>query len=205
MNRRALAAAALLLGVTLVPALALDPRHPDWPCQQLKVPGIAVSSLWSGPPVDINGATPPEAALADLAARLAARRTPIEEARKLIAGYLFGTPGEREAKGKALFVELYQRLNGQRDEVMSGIERFSRKQKGSAEGIRERTRQMQKMQDEPSADPAEVERLATQLAWETRIFEDRQKATAAVCEVPVIIEKRLFDLGKAIQDALPAT
>ena len=48
---------------------------------------------------------------------------------------------------------------------------------------------------------AEIDDLANQLAWETRIFEDRRKSTSYVCEVPVLIEKRLFDLGRAIQDA----
>src|SRR5580693_6198833 len=32
-------------------ASALDPRCPDWPCQQLKVPGIAIASVWSGPAI----------------------------------------------------------------------------------------------------------------------------------------------------------
>jgi hypothetical protein len=126
----------------------------------------------------------------------------MDEARKLIAEFVSGTAAEREEKGKSLFVELYARLNGQRDEVMNGIERFSRKQKDSAQGIRERTRAMQKMQDELGADTAKIDELATELAWETRIFEDRQKTTSAVCEVPVIIERRLFELGKAIQEAM---
>ena len=30
------------------PAFALDPRYPDWPCQQLKVPGISIASVWTG-------------------------------------------------------------------------------------------------------------------------------------------------------------
>src|SRR5271170_674203 len=33
-------------------AVALDPRYPDWPCQQLKVPGIAVASVWTGPSIE---------------------------------------------------------------------------------------------------------------------------------------------------------
>jgi hypothetical protein len=61
-------------------ALALDPRYPDWPCQQLKVPGISIASVWTGPAIDPNDTKPVDAATADLVARLAARRTPIEEA-----------------------------------------------------------------------------------------------------------------------------
>ena len=60
------------------------------------------------------------------------------------------------------------------------------------------------MQDQPASDQAQTEALASQLAWRTRIFEDRRKSTSYVCDVPVLIEKRLFDLGAAIQSALNA-
>ena len=184
-------------------ALALDPRYPDWPCQQLKVPGIAIASVWSGPSIEIgDGAKPTDAKQAELVSRLAARRTPIEDARKLIADYVVGTSAEKQEKAKTLFAALYSTLNSQRDEVMSGIERFSRKQKVAADNIREEAQKLREMQDKPDANPAQNEELVSQLAWQTRIFEDRRKSTSYVCDVPVLIEKRLFDLGGAIQGAL---
>ena len=181
------------------PCFALDPRYPDWPCQQLKVPGIAIASVWTGPSIDGVDAKPADAKQADLVARLAARRTPIEDAKKLIADYLAGTDTEKQEKAKKLFAELYSTLNAQRDEVMNGIERFSRKQKAAADDIREEAQKLRQMQDQPNADAAQTEDLASRLAWQTRIFEDRRKSTSYVCDVPVLIEKRLFDLGKAIQ------
>ncbi len=63
---------------------------------------------------------------------------------------------------------------------------------------------MRELQDKPNADQAQSDELANQLAWQTRIFEDRRKSTSYVCDVPVLIEKRLFDLGTAIQNALNA-
>jgi hypothetical protein len=99
---------------------------------------------------------------------------------------------------------LYAKLNAQRDEVMNGIERFSRKQKAAAVGIREEAQKLREMQDKPDADPAQSEALVSRLAWQTRIFEDRRKSTSYVCDVPVLIEKRLFDLGQAIQANLDA-
>jgi hypothetical protein len=184
-------------------ALALDPRYPDWPCQQLKVPGIAIASVWAGPSIEIgDGAKPTDAKQAELVSRLAARRTPIEDVRKLIADYVVGTSAEKQEKATTLFAALYSTLNSQRDEVMSGIERFSRKQKVAADNIREEAQKLREMQDKPDANPAQNEELVSQLAWQTRIFEDRRKSTSYVCDVPVLIEKRLFDLGGAIQGAL---
>ena len=186
-------------------AFALDPRYPDWPCQQLKVPGIAIASVWNGPSIEIgDAAKPSDAKQAELVSRLAARRTPIEDARKLIADYVVGTSAEKQEKAKTLFAALYSTLNTQRDEVMNGIERFSRKQKAAADDIRVEAQKMREMQDKPNADQAQTEDLSNRLAWQTRIFEDRRKSTSYVCDVPVLIEKRLFDLGSAIQDALDA-
>ena len=186
-------------------AFALDPRYPDWPCQQLKVPGIAIASVWTGPSIEIgDGAKPADAKQAELVSRLAARRTPIEDARKLIADYVVGTGAEKQEKATTLFAALYSTLNAQRDEVMSGIERFSRKQKAAADNIREEAQKLREMQDKSTGDQARTEELVSRLAWQTRIFEDRRKSTSYVCDVPVLIEKRLFDLGSAIQGAMNA-
>ncbi|HEX2655510.1 MAG TPA: hypothetical protein VHN11_17910, partial [Xanthobacteraceae bacterium] len=103
-----------------------------------------------------------------------------------------------------LFAALYSTLNAERDEVMSGIERFSRKQKAAADDIRKEAEKLREMQDKPAADQAQTEALASRLAWQTRIFEDRRKSTSYVCDVPVLIEKRLFNLGRAIQNAMNA-
>ena len=187
------------------PASALDPRYPDWPCQQLKVPGIAVASVWNGPPIDpADKAISSDPKQAELVARLAARRTPIEDAKKLIADYVVGSPEQKQEKAKSLFAGLYSTLNAQRDQVMNGIERFSRKQKAMADDIREKAQRMRQIQDSQNADQAQRDDLASQLSWQTRIFEDRRKSASYVCDVPVLIEKRLFDLGRAIQDSLQA-
>jgi hypothetical protein len=187
------------------PAFALDPRYPDWPCQQLKVPGISIASVWAGPSIEgIDKTESTDPKQPELVVRLAARRTPMEEARNLIAEFIVGTSAEKQQKAKSLFAALYSRLNAQRDEVMNGIERFSRKQKAMAEQIRGETQQIRELQDKPDTDQAQSDELANRLSWQTRIFEDRRKSTSYVCDVPVLIEKRLFDLGAAIQNALNA-
>jgi hypothetical protein len=61
---------------------------------------------------------------------------------------------------------------------------------------------LREIQDKPDADPAQNEELVGRLAWRTRIFEDRRKSASYVCDVPVLIEKRLFELGAAIQNAM---
>jgi len=197
---------AVILAVCATrPAFALDPRYPDWPCQQLKVPEISIASVWTGPPIEAADKEKPlDPKEAELVARLAARRTAIDDARKLIADFVVGTREEKQEKAKRLFAALYATLNAQRNDVMNGIERFSRKQKAMADQIREQTRKIRELQDASSADPAKSDELASQLLWQTRIFEDRRKSTSYVCDVPVLIEKRLFELASAIQGDLGA-
>jgi hypothetical protein len=44
--------------------------------------------------------------------------------------------------------------------------------------------------------------LASRVEWSTRIFEDRRRSIRYACEVPVIIEKRLFALSRTIQQTV---
>src|SRR6202034_3635676 len=117
---------------------------------------------------------PPAPGRAELVSRVAPRRTPMEDARKLIAEFVVGTSDEKQQKATSLFAALYSRLNAQRDEVMNGIERFSRKQKTMAEQIRDETQQMRELQDKANVDQAQSDELANRLSWQTRIFEDRR-------------------------------
>lgn len=183
-------------------AVAADPRYPDWPCQQLKVPEISLASVWTGPLIDATArAQARDATETDLVTLLAARRTPIEGAQKRISAYIVGGDAEKKAKAEVLFADLFDALAMQRREVMDGIERFSRKQKEFASDIRRETQKLYDLQDAPNADTIAIDNLAKRLEWETRIFEDRRKTTTFVCEVPVIIEKRLFDLARAVRKA----
>jgi hypothetical protein len=61
---------------------------------------------------------------------------------------------------------------------------------------------MRELSDAAPPDQAKIDELSNQLAWDTRIFEDRRKSTRYVCEVPTAIERRLFALARAIQQAL---
>src|SRR5579871_4606377 len=99
---------ALVILLRVEPAMALDPRYPDWPCQQLKVPEISVASVWTGDPIDsVDQAQRDDPKIADLTARLAARRTPMEEAKKLIAGFVVGSDSDRRSRATVLFSALF--------------------------------------------------------------------------------------------------
>jgi predicted nucleic acid-binding Zn-ribbon protein len=167
------------------------------------VPEISIAAVWTGPPIDdVRAGWDADPKIRDLVERLAARRTPIDEAEKLIAAFLTGNAGEKQDKATRLFAGAFETLNRQRTEVMNGIERFTRKQKNLAGKIRSEALALRALQDEAQHDQAKLDEMTNQVAWSTRIFEDRRKTINYVCEVPALIERRLFALGRAIQQSL---
>jgi hypothetical protein len=182
---------------------AADPRYPDWPCAQAKVPEISLAAVWDGPALDEAASKwKDDTRISALVPRLAARRTPLDEAEKAITEFLSGSSTQKNEAGKLLFAGLFDTLNAQRSSVMNGLERVTRKQREAAEKIRDDTLALQALQDATTPDQAKVEELGNQLVWQTRIFEDRRRVIKFVCEVPTAIDQRLFALGRVIRQEM---
>ena len=197
----AMAVVALALSGTAV--RAADPRYPNWPCTQAKVPEISLAAVWAGPALDdAETKWKDDAKITALIAKLSARKTPIDEAEKSVKDFLAASPTDKTTNAKLLFAGLFDTLNAQRSQVMNGLERVSRKQREAADKIREETIQLQALQGATPRDDAKVEALGNELIWKTRIFEDRNKVVRFVCEVPTTIDQRLFALGRVIQQEM---
>jgi hypothetical protein len=183
-------------------AIAADPRFADWPCIQIKVPEISVAAVWSGPSIDdVGHAWEENPATRDLVPRLAARRIPLDDAQRAISDFITGSVSERQQKAKLIFAGLFATLNQERSQVMNGIERFSRQQAAFADRIRLDIAELRELQDAPDHDQSRLDELANRIDWNTRIFEERRKTISYACEVPVLIERRLFALARAIQQS----
>ncbi|WP_369722319.1 hypothetical protein AB8Z38_36270 [Bradyrhizobium sp. LLZ17] len=203
MKVRALAITALAVVVSGTAARAADPRYPDWPCTQAKVPEISLAAVWAGPALDdAETRWKDDAKVSALISKLSARKTPLDDAEKSVKEFLAGSGSDKTGNAKLLFAGLFDTLNAQRSQVMRGLERVSRKQREAADKIRDDTVQLQALQDATPRDEAKVEAFSNQLIWETRIFEDRRKVVRFVCEVPTAIDQRLFALGRVIQQEL---
>ncbi|KJC34078.1 hypothetical protein UB31_38280 [Bradyrhizobium sp. LTSP849] len=195
--------AALALALTGTATRAADPRYPDWPCTQAKVPDISLAAVWAGPALDdAETKWKDDAKVSALVSKLAARKTPLDDAEKSVKEFLVGSAADKTANAKLLFAGLFDTLNAQRSQVMGGLERVSRKQREAADKIRDETIQLQTLQGATPRDDTKVEALSNQLIWETRIFEDRRKVVRFVCEVPTAIDQRLFALGRVIQQEM---
>jgi hypothetical protein len=203
MRWSAVLCALLALAEPVDRSLAADARYPDWPCAQAKVPEVSLAAVWNGPPLDdATGKWKDNPGVSALIPRLAARRTPLDQAEKAIVDFLSGSAAEKKEKGRLLFAGLFETLNAERTTVMNGLERITRKQREAADKVRNDTLALQGAQDAPTKDQAKIDELGNQLVWETRIFEDRRRVIKFVCEVPTAIDQRLFAFGRVIQQEL---
>lgn len=203
MRRQIAIGALLFVAASSEFCLAADPRYPDWPCTQAKVPEISLAAVWAGPPLDdIKGKWKDDAKVSALVPKLAARRTSLEDAQKAITEFLAGSAADKATAGKLLFAGLFDSLNAQRSSVLSGLERITRKQRDAADKIRADALAMQALQGASPPDQTRIDDLGNQLVWKTRIFEERQRVVKFVCEVPTAIDQRLFALGRVIQQEM---
>jgi hypothetical protein len=196
--------AGLFLLVSGNGAIAAANNDPSWPCVQRKVPELSIGQVWNGPDIPEtakNWDSDPK--IDDLVGEVAARRNPLDAAQKQIVEFAGGLPKEQlNDKMFMLFQGVFDTLNREREQVISGISRYADKQRDMAEDLRKEASTVDAMRAKPDADPEELDRANERLTWETRIFEERVQSLTYVCEVPTIIEQRLYGLSKTIQQSI---
>jgi hypothetical protein len=187
-----------------IPAGLAQPRagnsNPDWPCRQILVGRLSAAALWSGPPIE--GVTwRSDHAVADLVAKVAGRRTPLEDAGRAIDDFARSQGAGKRKKLLAVFAGLFETLDEERSQVIEGLLHFGAKQKELADKIRAENALPRDAPDTqaPDAHGQEKKTVAQDLQWDLRVFDERQQALTYVCESPTLIEQRLFALAKIIQ------
>lgn len=112
----------------------------------------------------------------------------------------------RTAKLRRLFSGVFATIDGERDQIINGIRRYSRRQGSLAKRIEERSSELSHLP--VSGDPdiaAQAAELEQQLYWDSRIFDDRKRMLPYICDQPVVLEQRLFALTREILADMPAT
>jgi hypothetical protein len=200
----ALAGAALLL--MPLQALAASNTDPDWPCQQRKVPQLSLGQVWNGPHLPKSAEDwSHDKAISELVEELAARRVPIAEAEQRIRDFAAGLPPDQvEPKLLTLMQGLFDHMDAERSEVISGIGRYARKQIDMAAYLRKESSEVDALRAKADASPEDVDRRTKQFEWDTRVYQERVQSLTYVCEVPTVIEQRLYALGKIIAEVVKA-
>ncbi len=179
-------------------------RDPDWPCQQIKVPHLSLGALWDGPDVTPYAAAwSQDAEVAALAGQVAQRRMPLDQAQQAIRAFAATAGAQHQPRLLALMAGVFSLLDGQRSQVVAGLDRFGARQKELAAEI---LADMDKLRAEPppagDAAPAQPSALSEQIGWQTRVLEQRRQTISYACAVPDTIEQRLFALARTISASL---
>ncbi|WP_375262976.1 hypothetical protein [Palleronia sp.] len=196
--RTLLATVALVFAAGAAAAQEPERVDPDWPCVQRKVPALTPAAVWTGPDIEEVGDWRADDEVRQMVELLSQRRVPQEEAVATIESFAQRLPAEeRSARLALLFSGLFETMNAERSEIIEGIERFARHQKALVQKIRT---EKAKVAESPLGTTSEAEQ---QLQWDLRVFEERRQSLPFVCEVPRLVEQRLFALGRAIDSAIP--
>ena len=196
-------AAALLLA-TAGPALSAANNDPDWPCIQRKVPELSFGQIWTGAELPASAKDwSQDRRISELVEELAARRLPIADAQQQIKEFAADLPADQMDDRLAKLVQgLFEHMDHERSEVMSGIGRYARNQLDLAARLRKEASEVDAMRGKPDANVNEIAARTDRLTWETRIFEERVQSLTYVCEVPTLIEQRLYSLAKTVNEVM---
>lgn len=195
------------VSVMVSPLLAVgDPNNPDWPCVQKKIENLSVSAIWNGPPIDEFKNSGTDQKISSLVTKLASRRVPIEKALTSIDEYAKSYPDTSRNKELAkLFAALFETVNTQRKSVINGIEKYQRSQKARADELEKQGVDIAKLKGDIVVDDTAAEPLSPEedkLYWAGRIFQERQANIPIACELPSVIEERLYELSRHIQELI---
>ena len=144
--------------------------------------------------------------IAALVKATTSRRNTIEQAKAEIDAFAGTLKDDKAPRLTQLFSGQFAVINSERREIMAGIERYARRQQALSKAIKTSIGELNALAAKESpndADRRRMDELNEKLKWNTRIFDEREQSLKYVCDVPVLLEQRLFALGRHIMTHLP--
>ena len=188
---------ALFILCSAAPAVAIGS---DWPCIQHKVDKLTSVQMWDGPPVEGLTEWRGDAGIKKLVPVLTSRRVSVEKAAEAIDGFAAAKPVEkRDDALKLLFAAVLDATNRDRAIIMAGIERFQQRQWERAAEIERQSVEIRNLRSTGHAEPEQLAAAEEKYNWDVRVFTERQQSIPLACEVPVLIEQRLFAIAREIR------
>lgn len=180
-----------------------------WPCVQRRVETISVTQIWDGPSIEGLKGWYRDRELVDLVDLVSSRRLPVEQAEGAIKKYAEAQPeAERDAKLTMLFAAVFDKFSSQRRTVMSGILKYQASQQERARELERQSSVIAELERKqaPGAteDGPELAQAREKFNWAQRIFQERQSSVPLACELPVLIEERLYAVSRAIRENMKA-
>jgi hypothetical protein len=190
---------------TAAAAAAADTTS-EWPCVYRKVPELSAAAIWDGPAITDTTSWRKDDDIRKLSQYVVSRRVKEEDAEAAIKKYADGIPADtRDAKLVELFSAVLTRTNEDRRVVMSGIERFNKRQHERAKEIEKEGLALPPdtiatdVGQEPAGEVNKLNDAEEKYKWEVRAFQEKQANIPIACEIPQLIDERAGALARAIR------
>ena len=188
----------------VIPA-AGQPKDPDWPCIQRKVTTLTSAQIWDGPPTEDLKGWEEDDEIKNLADVLESRRVSLEDAEKALKAFAEKQPADqRDEKLALLFASLLDKTNKDRQFVLRQIVNYQKRQEARALELQRQGKELEKnKQTIPPQEQMDTMLTLTpeqqQYQWDARIFREREQNLTMACEIPVLIEQRVYEIGRLIR------
>jgi hypothetical protein len=212
-----IAIALTSLTFVMAPAIADEaneaPDKAEWPCVYRKVPVLSAATIWDGPPITDTTSWRKDETIRKLSQYLISRRVKEEDAEAAIKKFAAGLPADNthDPKLTELFAAVLTRTNEDRKVVMSGIERFHKRQLERAKEIEKEGIDLPPesadtsdagVTDDSNGPAGEISKLSSKeekYKWEVRTFQEKEANIPIACEIPQLIDERAGAIARAIR------
>ena len=183
-------------------SFSAPPEKPPkkWPCDQVYNPKLNLSTLWQGPSLDSaikdwwkhDDVIEYVNLLAEPTLKEEDGKALIKEFAKQYTYLGLLKKSEQEQKLIFLFAGLYQKAKDRRFRQYKGIIKFVERQEELRKAIGKSSKLLRKYRKDKLDQKSEkYVSAASQLEWNTRVFDQRTRLTEYVCEEPVFNTQRL--------------
>ena len=189
-----------LIFVSSVHSASKDKPPKKWPCDQVYNPQLNLSTLWQGPSIESalkdwwkhDDVIEYVNTLSDPTLNEEVGKQIINEFAKKYTYAGFIKKAEQKEKLIFLFAGLYQKAKDRRSRQYKGIIKFVERQEDLRKAIGSSSKLIRKYRKEKLDQKSnKYKDAASQLEWNTKVFDQRTKLTEYICEEPVFNTQRL--------------
>ena len=189
-----------LIFVSNVHSASKDKPPKKWPCDQVYNPQLNLSTIWQGPSIESalkdwwkhDDVIEYVNTLSDPTLNEEVGKQLINEFAKKYTYAGFIKKAEQKEKLIFLFAGLYQKAKDRRSRQYKGIIKFVERQEDLRKAIGSSSKLIRKYRKEKLDQKSnKYKDAASQLEWNTKVFDQRTKLTEYICEEPVFNTQRL--------------
>ena len=187
-------------------AVAQQEIDPEWPCIQQLIMEVSPAVMWPVP-VDeqMQTAWRDDRPLRKLAEELGNLEVFTDDDRDTIAQFAESmSDGEKEMRLSLLAAGVVEVTNRQRKKFINGIKRYTRQQIAISGQIEDSLNQLSLLEERNTTEDGQArQEIEETLRWHERVYDQRERAIASLCEEPVELEQRLSDVLRDAAQYLP--